>query len=82
MPKSTYETKLDHFLDAIFQRMTYLSMKEGQLASRARLHPRTVHRINHRQTRLPRLKTVIMLAQAVGMEVTLELREGSRRRSA
>jgi hypothetical protein len=68
-----YERLLDAFIDRIFFAADAMSLWPTLLANKADLDPRTVRRINGRTTRLPRLNTILKLADAVGM--TLELRE-------
>jgi DNA-binding phage protein len=79
VPTSEYEMRLDRLLDVIFQRMARQGLTEWQLSRLAVLHYETVHKINYRLTRLPRLKTVMALARALGLELSLDLREVRRR---
>jgi hypothetical protein len=68
-----YLAKLDRLLDHIFARSDDLKYTVNLLAAHANLSFSTVKNINERKTRLPRIKTVICLAHAVGLEVELGL---------
>lgn len=71
-----YERRLNKLIDQIYARSADMTLKE--FAAKAKLSVSTVHRIDQRKTLLPRLKTIMALANAVGMDVTLVAREARR----
>lgn len=71
MTKQEYEKHLDTLLDEVFKAMVSQSISLRGLAEKADLAVSTVSLINSRITRLPRLKTVMLLAEAVGLDVRL-----------
>jgi ribosome-binding protein aMBF1 (putative translation factor) len=71
LTKRQYEAALDKFLDEIFNVKDQLGWSIPQLATKANLCFATVQRINMRETRLPRLHTIMQLADAVGESVGL-----------
>ena len=78
----TYERKLDAMLDDIFDRSDELNMSLTEMADASGLAYSTVFRINARITRLPRLKTVLDLAQAVHMDLILVAQKLKMRKGA
>lgn len=67
-----YFTKLNLLLDQIFSIAT--SKRKwtwGQLASQAGIAAHTVIRLGERETQYPHLRTVLRLADAVGLDVKL-----------
>lgn len=79
--QAEYLNSLDSALDRIFERADDLGFAGNKLASLAGVCNRTVYRIDNRKTRLPRLKTIWLLAKAVGMRFALEEVRRMRRAS-
>ncbi len=75
---SHYFEKLNAILETIFERSVEQEMDLYQLADKAGLCSQTVFRFIHGETELPRLKTIIALAKAVGLEVDLVIEEARR----
>ena len=67
----TYKQKLNKLLDDIFAKSVSMTMDE--FAKAAKLSVSTIRRLDKRQTEFPRLKTIFLLARAVGLEISLEL---------
>ena len=67
----TYKQKLNKLLDDIFAKSVSMTFEE--FAKAAELSVSTIRRLDKRQTELPRLKTIFLLAKAVGLEISLEL---------
>lgn len=80
MKKRSYESVLDLFLDRIFAASVQQGLTLVQLSEKAKLCVTTVDRIDRRDTKLPRLRTIFQLARAVGMEVSLVQQIGQARR--
>lgn len=76
MRNDTYEDELDRMLDRIFRLVAAGGWPYAELARRAGLAARTVQRIDRRRVRL---KTVMSLARAVGLELTIGPRQRGRR---
>jgi transcriptional regulator with XRE-family HTH domain len=79
MSDSSYEDELGRMLGRIYARVGLRRWTYRELAQQAGVAVSTAHRLDHRSTRLPRLRTVMALARAVGLELTLSLRERHRR---
>lgn len=78
-----YEVFLAGVVDQIFDHATYrYDLNWPELAARAGVAGSTVYRLGMRQTRLPLLRTVYKLADAVGMNVRLIKRQLPVRRAA
>lgn len=67
----SYKATLDQMLDQVFAESDRLDMTLEEMALASGLHFSTVYRINNRETLLPRFKTVMALARAVGMDLEL-----------
>ncbi len=76
-----YKRRLNAMLDEIYAESDRLDMSLDDLAKATGLCYETVRRLNARITELPRLKTVMLLAFAVGMDVELVARAMRRRRA-
>lgn len=58
-------------MDTIFRQAANLDMTHEQMAAASGCVLRTVKRIANMETYLPMLRTILRLARAVGMELTL-----------
>lgn len=66
-----YEKRLDAMIETIFKESDRLDLSLADMARRSGLHYNTVCNLNSYATRLPRLRTVLKLAWAVGLDVQL-----------
>ena len=71
MTQQEYERHLDKLLDEVFKEMVAQGMSLRGLAERSGVSVSALSMINSRITRLPRHKTVVLLAEGVGMRLTL-----------
>lgn len=78
----SYEQRLNLMLDDIFDVAYEQQVSLYGLSGRAGLAYDTVRRINDRLTKLPRLRTVMMLARAVGMELVFARTGRQKRKTA
>lgn len=76
---TAYEIKLNQILDDVFVGFKDWTLEE--IAKKAKLALSTVWRIEQRITKLPRFKTVYLLAKAAGFELTVELNKRIRLRA-
>jgi len=76
-----YETYLDRLVDDLFE-IASQEFTWAELAAESRLAYTTVARLGNRQTRLPQLRTVYRLAEAVGYDLSLIKREIKKRKAA
>ena len=65
-----------------YERADELRMPSAVLAEEAGLSISTIYRLDHRIVETPRLKTVMLLAQAVGMDIELVAHSLKRRKVA
>jgi hypothetical protein len=82
--RAQYNKELNEILDQIYTRaFAVRKMSHAGLAWAAGLSKITVYRLNHRITRYPRFQTVMALAAAVDMQISITLvRKVTQRRSA
>ena len=73
---TAYERKLNQILDEIFVAFKDWTLKE--IADVSKLAISTVWRIEQRYTKLPRFKTVFMLAKAAGFTIDVTLNKRLR----
>lgn len=71
-----YERKLNEIVDQIFGAFKEWTLQE--IANASKLSIATVWRLEQRVTKLPRLKTVFMLAKAAGMSVEISVNKRLR----
>ena len=71
MTQQDYERHLDELLDEVFKEMVVQKLSLRGLAERSGVSVSALSMINSRITRLPRHKTVVLLAEGVGMKVAL-----------
>lgn len=69
--KKAYFSQLNTILDEVFNEATRQGMDNRELAQASGLCYQTVVRLETRWTDYPRLRTVIYLAAAVGLEFTI-----------
>ena len=65
-----YEDRLDALVDEMFD-LAYERYTWGQFAEAAGVSHDTVARLGNRETRVPQLRTIYLLAKALGMDVGL-----------
>lgn len=70
---------LHKLVDAIYAEANDLDMSYAQLAVKSGLSYPTVYNLGTYTTMYPRAATVLQLAKAVGLEVTLSRVQGKRR---
>ena len=71
MTQQEYERHLDKMLDDVFKEMVAQGMSLRGLAEKSGVSVSALSMINSRITRLPRYKTLLLIAEGVGMRVTL-----------
>lgn len=72
MSRSYYERELNRLVDEIYEEACNVrGWKWQKLADKAGLSYQTIRRLGNRETRLPQLRTVILLVKAVGMSIQL-----------
>jgi len=79
----SYYKQLNAILDEVWRQAGALGYDEHELARRSGLCYQTVARLESRWTEFPRLRTVILLCQAVGLElVAVELQQKARKKAS
>jgi transcriptional regulator with XRE-family HTH domain len=66
-----YAKVLNEFVDLIFEQAVIAGYSNEDLAKKANVAISTVYRLMYGDTKLPRLRTVFVLAQAVGLNIMI-----------